>query len=117
VGSRRAAPLDWKCPGYEYVPSTVPAQYFKTRDTSVYRHSPIKMWPLPASTCSCSERLHNILKPPLRNGALYSREVTGSLDEYGLVYMLRPEGPSHTDAAGVIIMVSFHRASSAFPSE
>jgi hypothetical protein len=117
VGSRRAAPLDWESPGYEYVPSTEPARYFETRNTSVYRHSPIKMWPPPASMCSCSERLHNILKPPLSNGAAYRHRVTGRLDEYGLVYMLQPEIPSYKDAEGVIIMVSFHRASLASPAE
>ncbi|PVI05276.1 hypothetical protein DM02DRAFT_610875 [Periconia macrospinosa] len=119
VGSRRLAPLDWRAPGHGYIPSQSPGNYLGPKGDVVYRHSSIKMWPPPASTCKCSQRLHSILNPPLPNTSVssssYNRYIVGSVDEYGLVYMLRPgrpSGPSDENALGVVVMVSFTRDSS-----
>ncbi|CAI6332643.1 unnamed protein product [Periconia digitata] len=118
VGSRRTAPLDWvpPCDKYDkYTPSKSPKEYLGSRRDVVYRHSPIRMWPPPATQCACSRRLHKILNPPLPNDSpmSYNRHVVGSVDEHGLVYMIRSGRPSSEEnQLGVIVMVSFTRGRS-----
>ena len=109
IGSRRVAPLEWKDLEMS-MPQllTLPA----LRDDVAYRHSTTRMWPPPASRCPCSERLHNILNPPLPGGPAYNRSITGALDERSLVYMVRPGrsySPSDDNALGIIVMISFNR--------
>ncbi|KAF2029246.1 hypothetical protein EK21DRAFT_68194, partial [Setomelanomma holmii] len=77
-----------------------------------FRNSPIRMWPPPASRCSCSERLHDIINPPLTSGPSHARSVIGVLDERTLVYMVKP-GRSYSGAddntLGTIVVVDFTR--------
>ncbi|KAL6158011.1 hypothetical protein ACJBU6_03819 [Exserohilum turcicum] len=79
-----------------------------------YRHSPIRMWPPPASCCPCSERVHSILNPVLpAGGACYTRSVTGVLDEQRLVFMVKTRrafGPNDETALGTIVVVDFSRS-------
>lgn len=105
IGSRRVAPIDLKDVDPQLLsPPALPADV-------AYRHSPVKMWPPPASRCPCSKRLHQILNPSLPSGPAYSTNITGALDERSLVYMIRP-GRSYSgedNALGVIINVNFNR--------
>ncbi|KAF2181982.1 hypothetical protein K469DRAFT_587577 [Zopfia rhizophila CBS 207.26] len=77
-----------------------------------YRYSQIKMWPPPASTCPCSEKLHRILNPKLPSGFSHNKTITGVVDERSFVYMIRP-GKSYSggddNALGTIVVVSFNR--------
>jgi hypothetical protein len=77
-----------------------------------YRNSPVRMWPPPASRCPCSQRLHDIMNPPLPLGPSHARSVTGVLDDRTLVYMVKPGrsyGASDDSALGTIVVVDFTR--------
>jgi hypothetical protein len=78
-----------------------------------YRHSPIHMWPPPASRCPCSKRLHSILNPPLPpGGPSHTRSVTGMLDERCFIFMVkagRSYGSSDDSTLGTIVAVDFTR--------
>ncbi|RMZ70391.1 F-box domain-containing [Pyrenophora seminiperda CCB06] len=80
-------------------------------DTSTqYRHSPIRMWPPPASCCPCSERLHDIMNPVLYRNAAQSRNVTGVLDGDYFVYMVKPGrtyGLGDEAKVGSVVVVDF----------
>ncbi|KAL6708547.1 hypothetical protein ACN47E_002528 [Coniothyrium glycines] len=81
---------------------------------TLYRHSPIHLWPPPAATCPCSARLHNILNPPLGTGAAaHTRSITGVLDARRLVYMITPGhtygARSSENTLGAIVLVDFTR--------
>jgi hypothetical protein len=110
VGSRRELGLDIsqaKGKGKERVDDTQPSF---VDDKTRYTHSPIRMWPPPASRCPCSKRLHSILNPPLPAGALHARSVTGVLDERCLVFMVkagRSYGSSDDSTLGTIVVVDF----------
>ena len=111
IGSRHIAPADWETMSkgmQQYITPPVPSL-----DGDVaYRHSAVKMWPPPASTCPCSSRLHNILNPPLPSGPAYNRSITGVLDERSLVYMVRSGrsySPSDDKAVGSIVLIQFNK--------
>jgi hypothetical protein len=77
-----------------------------------YRHSPIRMWPPPASQCPCSKRLHNILNPPSLSSSSHTRSVIGVLDDRTLVLMIKygtSYGASHDNTLGTIVVVDFTR--------
>jgi hypothetical protein len=111
VGSRREAslnvlPLNSK--GKERLNEMEPV----FEDHVQYRNSQINMWPPPASQCPCSNRLHDILNPPLPSGASQARTVTGVLDDRTLVLMIKPGklyGASEDSALGTIVVVDFTR--------
>ncbi|KAL6171673.1 hypothetical protein ACJQWK_02679 [Exserohilum turcicum] len=79
-----------------------------------YQHSPIRMWPPPASCCPCSRRLHDILNPVLpASDNFYTRSVMGVLDERRLVLMVearRAYSPSDETTLGTIVVVDFGRS-------
>ncbi|KAF1945896.1 hypothetical protein EJ02DRAFT_368201 [Clathrospora elynae] len=85
---------------------------FVDKESVRYYHSPIRMWPPPASQCPCSKRLHDIINPPLPSGSSHARSVTGVLDERCLVYMIksgRSYGSSDDNTLGTIVVVDFTR--------
>ncbi|KAL5119626.1 hypothetical protein ACEQ8H_002472 [Pleosporales sp. CAS-2024a] len=84
-------------------------------DHANYRNSPIRMWPPPSSRCPCSKRLHNIMNPPLPLDPGQARSVIGVLDDWTLVYMVKPGrsyGASNDSALGTIVVIDFTRGSS-----
>ncbi|CAO2651985.1 Nn.00g002680.m01.CDS01 [Neocucurbitaria sp. VM-36] len=111
IGSRREAPLDLppsNPKGKERFDEMEPTFVDKTP----YQHSPIRMWPPPASRCPCSKRLHDILSPPLPSGSSHSISVNGVLDSRSLVYMVKPGrsyGSSDDNLMGTIVLVDFSR--------
>jgi hypothetical protein len=85
---------------------------FVFEDHVNYRNSPVRMWPPPASRCPCSQRLHDIINPPLPLGPSHARSVTGILDGRTLVYMVKPGrsyGASDNSTLGTIVVVDFTR--------
>lgn len=108
VGSRREYVPHSINKGKERIDPTAPNFVDKTQ----YRHLQIHMWPPPASRCSCSKRLHDILNPPLAAGLSHARTVTGVLDERRLVYMVKPGrsyGSSDDSTLGTVVLVDFSR--------
>jgi hypothetical protein len=85
-----------------------------------YKHSPIRMWPPPASRCPCSQRLHSIINPPLPpGGSSHTRSVTGVLDERCFVFMVkagRSYGSNDDSTLGTIVVVDFTRPLTPNPS-
>lgn len=83
-------------------------------DTSTqYRHSPIRMWPPPASHCPCSKHLHIIMNPALPSGNTpHARSVIGILDGNYFIYMVKPARTYRSgddSALGSIVVVDFSR--------
>ncbi|KAF2122863.1 hypothetical protein BDV96DRAFT_9211 [Lophiotrema nucula] len=109
VGSRRVAPLGW-CPPDDRTPGRVDSAATTPEDDDIlYRHSNIKMFPPPASTCPCSKRLHEIMNPPV--GSPHSRMIAAAVDERSLVYMVRPGNSymSGEDAPlGTVVVLNFN---------
>ncbi|KAF2710204.1 hypothetical protein K504DRAFT_501478 [Pleomassaria siparia CBS 279.74] len=122
IGSRRVAPQDWTPINLSSGPSSLSSSSTKAKlanalsvveNSTVYRHSKIKMWPPPASKCACSKRLHGIINPELpcsTDGR--NKIVAGIVDERSLVYMVRTAkayGKAEEEAPGLIIVVNFSR--------
>ncbi|KAA8621683.1 hypothetical protein PtrV1_06184 [Pyrenophora tritici-repentis] len=78
-----------------------------------YRHSPIRMWPPPASHCPCSKHLHTIMNPALPSGNTpLAKSVTGVLDGNYFIYMVKPGRTYNSgddSALGSIVVVDFSR--------
>lgn len=109
IGSRRVAPLEWK--SLEHSMPQLLSTPALVSDVA-YRHSPVMLWPPPASTCPCSKRLHRILDPSLVDGPSHSKTITGVMDERSLVYMVRPgrSFASDDEPMGFVINVSFNKS-------
>ncbi|OAL44565.1 hypothetical protein IQ07DRAFT_521772 [Pyrenochaeta sp. DS3sAY3a] len=116
MGSRRALPLESALPPSKGKgkssdqSSEEPSSKFA--DNATYRHSPIRLWPPPASRCPCSRRLHDILNPSLPGGSIHGRRIVGAMDECTLVFMIKPSrsyGRSDDGVAGTIVAVNFSR--------
>ncbi|KAF1849311.1 uncharacterized protein K460DRAFT_280091 [Cucurbitaria berberidis CBS 394.84] len=111
IGSRREAPLDI-APSNIRGKERVDEMELDFADKTVYRHSPIRMWPPPASRCPCSKRLHGIINPTLPYGPSHTRTIIGVLDDRSLVYMVKPGrsyGSSDDKVMGTIVLVDFSR--------
>ncbi|KAF2269875.1 hypothetical protein CC78DRAFT_242598 [Lojkania enalia] len=114
IGSRRVAPKDWAPADKSQLlkDKLLGGTLLPDGDGVTFRHSTIKLWPPPASTCACSKRLHNILNPQSDSSSPHSRSIVGSADDRSLVYMVRPNksyGASDEDAPGTIVIVNFNR--------
>jgi len=120
IGSRRELGLSFtstrnstsnskgKAPIDDTKPSFVDTQ-------TLYRQSPVRMWPPPSSRCPCSARLHNILNPTLptiNSSSSATRSVTGVLDSQRLVFMIKPGrsyGSNDDNTSGSIVVIDFSR--------
>jgi hypothetical protein len=109
VGSRRVAPLNWT-PRVEAA-STNPKDKEVSKavpdDEVVYRHSAIKIWPPPASTCPCAKRLHDIFNPQPLQELGNSRTIIGVADERSLVYMVKAGRSASDTTLGTVVLVNF----------
>ena len=106
IGSRRIAPAGYGTHGYEdcstvdkysLAPGSPTGGRVHFEDDTQYRYSQIRLWPPPPSrSCSCSQRIHDIMNPVSRQTSGMGsgqKRITAICDERSIVYLIKPSLP------------------------